>query len=101
MRTHAPVSRSPTIATGHAPPTRTTIRSAVPLVDTVPAHLFCDLSQAQPPSSSSSSAQLQSDKILGAILGYWRVVGMTMTTSTHTIDGFKREPVFLPGHLAD
>ena len=94
------------------PSTRATIGSAVPFVDTVPADLFGDLTQppsssssssSSSPSSSSSSAasQLSSDKILGAILGYWRVVGMTMTTSTQTIDGFKREPVFLPGHLGD
>jgi hypothetical protein len=82
------------------PSTRKVIASGVPFDDTVPADLFGDLTQAQ------QSGKLSSPKILGALLGYWRVIGFTTSSpvkagKNRVVDGFKREPIFLPGHLGD
>src|SRR5687768_6930642 len=58
------------------PSDREDVGTGVPYVDTVPLDLFGTL---EPPAEGEEPQGLPSDKLLGAILGYWRVVGMTMT----------------------
>src|SRR4051794_35296976 len=77
------------------PADRRDIATGSPYVDAVPADLFGDLAAA------AGGASLPPDKLLGALLGYWRVVGLTMSTETKRIDAFKRIPVYLPGRLGD
>jgi hypothetical protein len=62
-------------------------------VDTVPLDLF-----GEPP-APGEEATLKSDKAIGALLGYWRVVGFTMEAGKRRVDAFKRVPVYLPVRL--
>jgi hypothetical protein len=63
-------------------------------VDTVPLDLFgAAPAPGEPPFGS--------DKLLGALLGYWRVVGLTLEAGDRHVDAFKRIPVYLPIHLGD
>lgn len=86
------------------PADRGDVGTGVPYVDTVPIDLFGELA---PPLEGEPPAALPSDKLLGAILGYWRVVGMTMTSRAddpadkRTVEAFKRIPVYLPVRLGD
>jgi hypothetical protein len=86
------------------PADREDVGTGVPYVDTVPLDLFGDLT---PPAEGEEPQGLPSDKLLGAILGYWRVVGMTMTSRAdepadkRTVEAFKRIPVYLPVRLGD
>lgn len=58
--------------------------------DAVPVDLF-----GAPPAAGEEFEP--GDKILGALLGYWRVVGLRMTPDDgDAIDAFKRVPVYLP-----
>ncbi|MCC7074712.1 MAG: hypothetical protein IT383_25610 [Deltaproteobacteria bacterium] len=77
------------------PSERIELGSAVPYVDTVPADLFGDLAAA------ASAGTLPSDKVLGAILGYWRVVSVTVRAGDRSVEALKRVPVYLPVALAD
>lgn len=77
------------------PSERVELGSGAPFVDTVPADLFGDLTAA------AGSGELPSDKLLGALLGYWRVVSMTLSAGERSMEAFKRVPVFLPVALAD
>ena len=81
------------------PSARTDIASGAPYVDTVPSALFGALPAGTDPSAADGIA---SDKLLGVILGYWRVVGLTMTAGdggSRSVDAFKRIPVYLPVRL--
>lgn len=77
------------------PSARIDLGSGAPYVDTIPADLFGDLSAA------ATSGELPGDKVLGALLGYWRVVSTTVTAGDRSIEAFKRIPVYLPVALAD
>jgi hypothetical protein len=78
------------------PSERRDIGSGDPYVDVVPLDLFGELPTA-PPAPGEVPAVATGDKVLGALLGYWRVVGLTMDAADGgRIDGFKREPVYLP-----
>lgn len=79
------------------PADREDIATGSPYVDTVPLDLFGEAPIAEP----GDDAPIQSDKLLGAILGYWRVIGLTMTTTTRKVEAFKRIPVYLPVRLGD
>lgn len=79
------------------PADRQDIASGVPYVDTVPVDLF----GAAPTEPVGEDAPIATDKLLGAILGYWRIVGLTMTTSDRQVEAFKRIPVYLPVRLGD
>lgn len=75
------------------PSQRKEIGTGVPYVDTVPSDLFGTL----PPAGTEPDPDAPPpDKILGALLGYWRVVGLTMTAGGSHIDAYKREPIYLP-----
>ena len=87
------------------PSDRTEVGTVAPHVDTVPFDIFGELPAAPPP--EGAPAELPSDKLLGALLGYWRVVGLTMTSSPadadarpRRVDAFKRIPVYPPVRLA-
>lgn len=77
------------------PEDRTDVGSGVPYVDTVPADIFGAL---PPPGAPAPAAgdPLPADKLLGAVLGYWRVVGLTVAAGSRSVDAFKRIPVYLP-----
>jgi hypothetical protein len=81
------------------PGDRKDVGTGVPYVDTVPLDLFGAPSVLE--DGVADEGPLPSDKLLGAILGYWRVVGLTMTTTDRKVDAFKRIPVYLPIRLAD
>ncbi|HEY4222263.1 MAG TPA: hypothetical protein VGO62_12995 [Myxococcota bacterium] len=83
------------------PADRRDIASGTPYVDSVPADIFGALPPPRTPPPADGSSTLSSDKALGAILGYWRVVGFTMSAGERHVDAFKREPIYLPGHLGD
>lgn len=77
------------------PSERVELSTSVPFVDTVPLDLFGDLQAA------AASGTLPSDKVLGAILGYWRVVSVTVRAGERSVEALKRVPVFLPVALGD
>ncbi|OGQ22950.1 MAG: hypothetical protein A2138_10750 [Deltaproteobacteria bacterium RBG_16_71_12] len=77
------------------PSERVELSASVPFVDSVPLDLFGDLQAA------AASGSLPSDKMLGAILGYWRVVSVTVRAGDRSVEALKRVPVFLPVALAD
>lgn len=78
------------------PADRVGLGGGSPYVDTVPADLF-----GTPPAPGQPlDPEAASDKLLGALLGYWRVVGATMTAGERVVDSFKRVPVYLPVPLA-
>ena len=85
------------------PAERKDVGSGAPYVDVVPVDLFGELPAAAPPSGETPQlGEGASDKILGALLGYWRVVGLTMVDADdRRIEAFKREPVYLPIALGD
>lgn len=78
------------------PSDRVELGGGVPYQDTVPAELFGPPPTPGEPLDASSA----SGKLLGALLGYWRVVGATMTAGDRVVDSFKRVPIFLPFPLA-
>lgn len=83
------------------PSERVDLAEGSPYVDTVPPDLFGEL-----PAPGEAEEELPSDKMLGALLGYWRVVGMTMRTdgddgAERKVEAFKRIPVYLPVRLGD
>lgn len=85
------------------PSERREVGTGVPYEDSVPAALFGTL---PPPGSTQEPADpeavpLPNDKLLGALLGYWRVVGLTVTSGERTVDAFKRIPVYLPVRLGE
>lgn len=79
------------------PAQRRDLGGGVPYTDTIPTDLFGTAPAPGEPVDPSTSPP---EKILGAVLGYWRVVGMTMNTADHRVDSFKRVPVFPPFPLA-
>lgn len=85
------------------PADRKDIGSGVPFVDAVPVDLFGELPTEPPaPDDDATIGKDASDKVLGALLGYWRVVGLTTEDDDGArIDAFKREPVYLPVPLGD
>lgn len=97
-----------------APSERVDLGTGSPYVDTVPPDLFGTLPPVSPADPAADPAPLPSDKLFGALLGYWRVVGLTVTSTEGTsagtsgegatprkVDAFKRIPVYLPVRLAD
>lgn len=83
------------------PAERRDVGSGAPYVDVVPADLFGEIpSEPPPPPAEGETPELgegASEKVLGALLGYWRVVGLTMRDDDdNRIEAFKREPVYLP-----
>lgn len=91
------------------PADRVDLGTGSPYVDTVPEDIFGTL--PAPGTEPGPDGPLPSDKLLGAILGYWRVVGLTMTAPAEPddagsvgkrqVDAFKRIPVYLPVRLGD
>lgn len=87
------------------PSRRADVGNGAPYVDTVPAELFGPL--PDPSTAGTGADAIASDKLLGAILGYWRVVGLTMKATggaggpERSVDAFKRIPVYLPLRLGD
>jgi hypothetical protein len=81
------------------PAKRRDIATGSPYVDTIPLDIFGALPVGEPPAAAEEA--LPSDKLLGALLGYWRVVGLTMTANGRSVDAFKRIPVYLPVRLGD
>lgn len=77
------------------PARRRTIGAGAPYTDTVPLELFGPLPEP------GEVPELASDRVLGALLGYWRVVGFTMEQGDRRVDAFKRVPVYLPVRLDD
>ena len=84
---------------------RGTVGTGVPYRDVVPTDIFGKPpTTTTPPTTASATTTpgaqaVPSARLLGALLGYWRVVGLTMSASGHVVDGFKREPVYLPFRL--
>ena len=78
------------------PSQRLDLGVGVPYVDTVPTELFGPPPVPGEPLNAASA----SGKLLGALLGYWRVVGATMVAGERVVDTFKRVPVYLPFPLA-
>ncbi len=74
------------------PAERQDLGGGVPYVDTVPADL---LGEAPAPGEDPVEGATTS-RGLGALLGFWRVVGVTMEAGERVVDGFKRIPVYLP-----
>lgn len=56
--------------------------------DQIPADFF--------PLPDPDSGEPPSEKLLGAVLGYWRVIGMTMTAGERVVDAIKRVVVYAP-----
>ncbi len=79
------------------PDDRAVVGAGAPYVDVVPSDVFGTFDPAVPPGAPPT--QLPSDKAFGALLGYWRVVGLTMQAGARKVDAFKREPVYLPVRL--
>lgn len=78
------------------PAERVELGGGAPYTDTVPGDLF-----GPPPEPGEPfDPEAASDKLLGALLGYWRVVGATMTAGERVVESFKRVPVYLPVPLA-
>ena len=75
------------------PAERRTLAEGASYVDVVPADLFGTLP------APGEEPRLSSDKALGALLGYWRVVGFTLDAGERRVDAFKRVPVYLPVRL--
>jgi hypothetical protein len=100
------------------PSKRAPVGDGAPYVDVVPADLFGTLpdpdgdpATADPattdpattdPAANANPKATTSKKALGALLGYWRVVGLTIrgVDTDRVVDGFKREPIFLPVPLS-
>lgn len=78
------------------PAERRDLGAGVPYVDTVPDDLFGPPPAPGQPFDPNAASQ----KLLGALLGYWRVVGTTIAADDVSIESFKRIPVFLPVPLA-
>ncbi len=89
------------------PSLRRDIGTGVPFVDVVPADLFGELTiPADGPAEGAPPPEAPPEKLLGALLGYWRVVGLSMQPTPGDggdggadggrIEAFKREPVYLP-----
>src|SRR5262249_55123996 len=83
------------------PSTRANIATGAPYVDVVPADIFGDLQATRDPNVGNDTGEIASDKLLGAVLGYWRVVGFNMAAGERRVDAFKRIPVYLPVRLGD
>ncbi|MBM4283509.1 MAG: hypothetical protein FJ137_23135 [Deltaproteobacteria bacterium] len=96
---------------------RVELGGGVPYVDVVPEDLFGPLppvpSVPPDPADPANPAEPDDDaadeglgaaaaeRSLGALLGYWRVVGLTVRgDDDRVVEGFKRAPVFLPVPLA-
>jgi len=80
------------------PADRQDLGGGVPYTDTVPADLF-----GEPPAPGTPvDASAASGKLLGALMGYWRVVGAEVrdAAGARIVDSFKRVPVFLPFPLS-
>ena len=84
------------------PAERRELGGGSPYVDVVPVDLFGDLPGAG--SAAVPTDATSSQKMLGALLGFWRIVGLTMDAPGDQgarIDSFKRVPVYLPFPLGD
>ncbi|MDP2343033.1 MAG: hypothetical protein Q8O67_18905 [Deltaproteobacteria bacterium] len=92
------------------PAERRELGGGSPYVDTVPLDLFGEVlipgpaPGAEPPTADATPK----DKMLGALLGFWRIVGLTMDAPADAegkgaarVDSFKRIPVYLPFPLGD
>jgi hypothetical protein len=78
------------------PAERVELGGGSPYVDNVPVDLF-----GTPPAPGQPlDPEAASGKLLGALLGYWRVVGATITAGERVVESFKRVPVYLPVPLA-
>jgi hypothetical protein len=91
-----------------APSQRAVVGTGVPYADVVPADLFGATAVApvgegegEGESGDGAPAGLPG-KALGALLGYWRVVGVTIrgVGNDRVVEGFKREPIFPPVPLS-
>lgn len=84
------------------PGARIEVGRSAPYVDSVPADLFG--APPDPENPPPDVEALGSDKLLGAILGYWRVTSLEMTITdsgevVRDVDAFKRVPIYLPVRL--
>ena len=78
------------------PADRVELGAGAVYTDTVPTDIF-----GPPPEPGQPfEPEAASDKFLGALLGYWRVVGASMTAGERVVESFKRVPVYLPVPLA-
>lgn len=75
------------------PSARIDLGTEVPYADVVPADLFGELPA---PGAEPAEDTTPPEKVLGALLGYWRVVGITTEADNQRIRSFKRVPVYLP-----
>lgn len=75
----------PTICTSSS--ARQTLSTDPTWVDVIPSDFF---------PAPDPSAGVPSEKLLGAVLGYWRVVGLTMQKETRIVDAVKRVVVYAP-----
>jgi hypothetical protein len=100
------------------PSARVDLGGGVPYVDQVPTDLFGELPDpasvlpggpsgglaggAADDTATDDASVFASQKALGALLGYWRVVGVSVRgeATDKLVEGYKREPVFLPVPLA-
>ena len=84
------------------PAQRRELGGGSPFVDVVPLDLFGPV--PEPGAELPPADATPKDKMLGALLGYWRIVGVTMDAPGKLgarIDSFKRVPVYLPFPLGD
>jgi hypothetical protein len=75
------------------PEQRRPIGAGAPFVDTVPDDLFGDAA------ALADGDGIGAEKALGALLGYWRVVGFNARSGDRFVDAFKRVPIYLPVRL--
>ena len=84
------------------PAERIDLGGGTPYVDVVPSDIFGAL--PEPGTAPVADDATPKDKMLGALLGYWRIVGLTMDApgpKGARFDSFKRIPVYLPFPLGD
>jgi hypothetical protein len=90
------------------PADRTDFATGAPLEDTIPEDLFglpATPPEEPPPELPDDKESLGTPKLLGALLGYWRITGLSILApgsatsrrdAERVVDGFKRVPVYLP-----
>ena len=79
------------------PAERRTVGSGAPFVDVVPADVFGALPDPGQPLPEDTPGP---DNMLGALLGYWRVIGVEIRAGERVVNGFKRTPTYLPFALS-
>jgi hypothetical protein len=86
-----------------APGAQVVLGAGDPFEDTIPLDLFPLDALADPEADPEAAIENSADNatLLGALLGYWRVLGMTMTAGDRVVDAFKRVVVFAPIPLGE